>query len=58
MTDNNDEQDVILYSGINELGFRQYYRDEAKTQPVCAVTLDPYTNSGAGVLSVDLKESE
>lgn len=56
MTDNDDEQDVILYSGINELGFRQYYSDEAKTQPVCAVTLNPYTNTGAGVLSEEGSE--
>lgn len=46
------EHSVILEFGINEHGYRQYYLDEARNQPVCPVTLQAYVNEGYGTISL------
>lgn len=52
------DHNVILEYGINEHGHRQYYLDEARTQPVCPVSLQAYTNTGYGAVSPDSEVRE
>lgn len=46
--------ELILEYGFNEYGQRQYFLDEEHMNPVCPVTLKPYTNQGYGLISPEV----